>query len=711
MTVRPTHYDTLEVTREASGEVIRGAYRYLAQKWHPDKNPQRRAEAEARLSDINQAYDVLSDPARRCVYDLELAQDGAEADAESRAHGDGGVDGNDGVRIDKHQREEMVDTLAAKHGWIVWVPVVLLCLLLSVSRGVTGWKLAWLFLPYLIVGAVWSGLRKPRFVRMPNLQLIAQYEAHRGMHRGVKLAVFAMVAVALVVGYLNREGQPVARTGGTQSAAVQGAMDQYRERRYTESMPVLLTAAGQGDVEAQAVACEALAMGRGVAKDIGRAVGWCERAAAAGSPLGQGMLGLLQLTGLAPGVAKDVAAGTALVESAAARSDPRAVRLLGDLSFNGIGRAQSDSQALALYQRAADLGDANAMARLGLMALQGRAMQQNDATALALIQQSAQLGDAYGQYLLGWMHLFGQGAAQDNAAALGWARAAADQENPDGQWLLGELYKRGAGVAQDPVRAAAWYRTSAEQGNAWGQRDIGAAYDYGQGVAADRVQAAQWYALAAAQGDGSAQFRLAEMYELGEGVARNEAEAFRWYSAAASGGSPAAKHRVADFHLEGRGGAAQDHARALALYQEVAGLNLGALSDHAALLAAGMLYNGLGTPRNLDAARGWLAQAVVSSDARVADAARQALAEVNAPPAAQATAPAGPSSTSSTSGRVSPEAILFGSIVALGLIYAGNPSNDGLDECPQWCGDCRAYCQQNALPMEQSGCRNTCFER
>ena len=41
-----THYDNLQVKETASDEVIKGAYRYLSQKWHPDKNPHNRQEAE-----------------------------------------------------------------------------------------------------------------------------------------------------------------------------------------------------------------------------------------------------------------------------------------------------------------------------------------------------------------------------------------------------------------------------------------------------------------------------------------------------------------------------------------------------------------------------------------------------------------------------------------------------------------------------------------
>lgn len=64
-----THYDNLQVVENASMEVIKGAYRYLSQKWHPDKNPDNRETAERITKIINEAYEVLSDPVQRQQHD------------------------------------------------------------------------------------------------------------------------------------------------------------------------------------------------------------------------------------------------------------------------------------------------------------------------------------------------------------------------------------------------------------------------------------------------------------------------------------------------------------------------------------------------------------------------------------------------------------------------------------------------------------------
>lgn len=61
-------YELLEVERTADEKVLKSAYRKLAMKFHPDKNPGC-SESEARFKQINEAYACLSDPQKRAAYD------------------------------------------------------------------------------------------------------------------------------------------------------------------------------------------------------------------------------------------------------------------------------------------------------------------------------------------------------------------------------------------------------------------------------------------------------------------------------------------------------------------------------------------------------------------------------------------------------------------------------------------------------------------
>lgn len=63
------YYDILKVERNAKDEDLKKAYKRLAMKWHPDKNPVNIRESEAKFKEISQAYDVLSDPHKRRIYD------------------------------------------------------------------------------------------------------------------------------------------------------------------------------------------------------------------------------------------------------------------------------------------------------------------------------------------------------------------------------------------------------------------------------------------------------------------------------------------------------------------------------------------------------------------------------------------------------------------------------------------------------------------
>uniref|UniRef100_A0A3Q3BEW6 DnaJ heat shock protein family (Hsp40) member B2 n=1 Tax=Kryptolebias marmoratus TaxID=37003 RepID=A0A3Q3BEW6_KRYMA len=63
------YYSVLGVPRTATPDDVKKAYRKLALKWHPDKNPDNKEEAERKFKEVAEAYEVLSDKSRREAYD------------------------------------------------------------------------------------------------------------------------------------------------------------------------------------------------------------------------------------------------------------------------------------------------------------------------------------------------------------------------------------------------------------------------------------------------------------------------------------------------------------------------------------------------------------------------------------------------------------------------------------------------------------------
>src|SRR5690348_17941602 len=68
MATKRCYYETLEVDRNADDFKLKAAFRKLAMKWHPDRNPGD-AASELRFKELNEAYEVLKDGDKRAAYD------------------------------------------------------------------------------------------------------------------------------------------------------------------------------------------------------------------------------------------------------------------------------------------------------------------------------------------------------------------------------------------------------------------------------------------------------------------------------------------------------------------------------------------------------------------------------------------------------------------------------------------------------------------
>lgn len=158
----------------------------------------------------------------------------------------------------------------------------------------------------------------------------------------------------------------------------------------------ILLAAGEGEVEAQALLGQILLDGQGIAQDQTLALRWFGIAAGRGHLMARNMLGRCHEHGW--GCAADASIAAQHYRIAADAGLDWAMYNLANLLATGRGVAVDHPQALALYRRAAELGHAKSMNLFGRYLEEGQVCPADPIAAREWYQRSAEAGDFRGQF-------------------------------------------------------------------------------------------------------------------------------------------------------------------------------------------------------------------------------------------------------------------------------------------------------------------------
>lgn len=343
------------------------------------------------------------------------------------------------------------------------------------------------------------------------------------------------------------------------SAALERALKDFEEKRFSSAIEVFKKEAEAGDANAQYAYAVCLENGIGVPRDFAAAEKLLRQAAEQGHRAAQKALGMMLTM---RGLPEDVhAEGIRWLEKALAAGDSSAALELGDFyvtRFNPAPEAkQADvRKARELYEKALAAGSAEAKFRLGLIIEEGKDGSQPDVErGVKLIEEAAAEGSVEAMVGLAKQYHLGNFVKQDfEKAREYYEKAVKAGRHPDAQFSLGKLYEEGLGVPQDLERAVFYFRQSAEQKFAPALVQLGHCHDAGRGVERDEEAALRYFKEAALHGSGAGMLQVAVYHEQGKGgLTADPVESARWLIRAAEAGHALAMNELALRYKDGNG--------------------------------------------------------------------------------------------------------------------------------------------------------------
>jgi TPR repeat protein/uncharacterized membrane protein YhaH (DUF805 family) len=588
-----TYYDNLKVARTAPITVIKASYRALSQQHHPDKNGN--SDGSIRIMKIiNQAYEVLSNPTQRAIYDEELRQKEQQNSSTQTEYYQTKAPYQDPPKT-KHTEASKQAFTATNWSFkepteISFTDFFFKILKIITWKGRTSPKEYWVFftistLIFIIFDVISDFTEYKNYfsntifkfisivvVALCHLKLflsdlrVSVRRLHDAGHSGWWLFFWLLFFFWSYFMVFSGEETKIPRANDSDyfdyfnyffvwfPKIVIGLLPSTEgSNRYGKSIDKIPLKVDKFFI-ALCLLAAALTLITVNTKNINSSTTILlssEKLAEQGDPDAQYKLGVMYADG--QGVVKNEHTAVQWFQKAAEQNNASAQNALGYMYDNGRSVIKNERTAVEWYQKAADQGFANAQYNLGFMYANGRGVVKNERTAIQWFQKAADQGYAEAQYNLGIMYDNGRGVIKNERTAVEWYQKAADQGIAVAQNALGYMYDNGRSVIKNERTAVEWYKKAAEQGDAVAQNNLGLMYDNGRGVIKNERTAVQWYQKAAEQGYASAQNNLGIAYADGRGVVKNERTSVEWYKKAAEQGHASAQLLLGFNYLLGDG--------------------------------------------------------------------------------------------------------------------------------------------------------------
>jgi TPR repeat protein len=201
----------------------------------------------------------------------------------------------------------------------------------------------------------------------------------------------------------------------------------------------------------------------------------------------QFMLGWMYSHG--KGVDKDLQKAVYWYSKSAEQDHSHAQYNLAEMYIGGEGVQIDYEEAVKWLKRASELGASRAQSKLGTAYQNGFGVNKNYDKAIYWYTKSAEKGYAIAQYDLGILYTFNNDIQHDYKLAIKWYQKAANQGHINAQTNLGWMYHKGNGTDKNNKKAVKWYKKAAEGGDFMAKNNLAVMYLEAEGVKKDIVKA------------------------------------------------------------------------------------------------------------------------------------------------------------------------------------------------------------------------------